>query len=83
MFDSPDYPKSLSEDQFELWMEQGRSSPLSYAYLLIIWNELDQEYFPVFAEERNAIEEYGKYGISVDNQVLVAAYDLYSQTRVA
>lgn len=83
MFDSPDYPKSLSEDQFELWMEKGRNSPLSYSYLLIIWSELDEDYYPVFAEEREAIEEFGRYGISAENQVLVAAYDLFSQTRIA
>lgn len=83
MFDSPDYPKSLSEDQFELWMEKGRSSPLSYSFLLIVWSELDEDYYPVFAEGREVIEEFGRYGLSADNQVLVAAYDLFSQTRVA
>ena len=82
MFDSPDYPKSLDEALFDTWLEAGRASRIPYAYLLIIWDEIEGKYIPVFAENRANIEDYEKYGNSPARQVLVAAYDLYSESRV-
>ncbi|TDQ19557.1 hypothetical protein DFQ04_1380 [Algoriphagus boseongensis] len=82
MFDSSDYPKSLKESQFEDWLETGRASKLSYAYLAIIWDELEGNYFPAFVENREDLEGYGRYGQSFERQTLVAAYDLYSESRV-
>jgi hypothetical protein len=83
MFDSPDFPKSLDEALFESWFEVGRVSKISYAYLFILWDEVEGKYFPVFAEHRSEINGFEKYGDSPVRQVLVAAYDLYSGSRVA
>lgn len=82
MFDSPDYPKSLSESLFESWFELGRSSRIAYAYLLIVWDEIEGKYFPVFVEKRSDIDSYEKYGKSPATQTLIAAYDLYSEGRI-
>ncbi|OOG76859.1 hypothetical protein [Algoriphagus sp. A40] len=82
MFDSPDFPRSLDEALFESWFEVGRESKIPYAYLLILWDEVEGKYFPVFAENRGEIQGYEKYGDSPVRQVLVAAYDLYSESRV-
>lgn len=82
MFDSPDYPKSLPESLFESWFDVGRSSKIPYSYLLIVWDEIEGRYIPVFAENRKEIEGFEKYGDSPARQLLVAAYDLYSESRV-
>lgn len=82
MFNSSEYPKPLNEVQFMDWLEKGRASKIPYEYLLIIWDELDQEYLPMYVEKRADLMSYEKYGTSPAQQVLVAAYDLYSESRV-
>ena len=82
MFDSPEYPKPLKESQFMAWLEKGRASKIPYEYLLIIWDDLEQKYLPIYVENRATIQDYEKYGTSPAQQLLVAAYDLYSETRV-
>lgn len=82
MFDSPDFPRSLDEAIFDSWLEMGRTSKLPYGYLLIIWDEIEEEYLPFFVETKSEIDDFEKYGESPARQLLVAAYDLYSESRV-
>lgn len=82
MFDSIEYPKSLDEAVFDSWLERGRASKIPYAYLLLIWDELDEKYLPVYVENRAEIEIFEKYGHSPVRQVMVAAYDIYSESRI-
>ena len=82
MFNSSEYPKPLDEDRFNSWLERGRVSKIPYEYLLVLWDDLEQEYLPVYVENRAAIQGYEKYGTSPAQQLLVAAYDLYSESRV-
>jgi hypothetical protein len=82
MFNSSEYPKPLDEGQFTSWLERGRASKIPYAYLLVLWDDLEQEYLPVYVENRSAIQSYEKYGTSPAQQLLVAAYDLFSESRV-
>lgn len=82
MFDGPNYPQTLDESLFDEWLEKGRAGKIPYAYLLVIWDELDGLYTPVYIEERSEIHKYARYGQAPDHQLLVAAYDLYSETRV-
>ncbi len=82
MFNSSEYPKPLEESLFNTWLEQGRASRIPYAYLLIIWDELEGEYLPVYVEKRADLMSYEKYGTSPAQQLLVAAYDLFSESRV-
>lgn len=82
MFNSSEYPKPLNEAQFMAWLEKGRASKIPYEYLLIIWDDLEQEYLPMYVENRGDLMSYEKYGTSPAQQVLVAAYDLYSESRV-
>ena len=82
MFNSSEYPKPLDEGQFTSWLERGRASKIPYAYLLVLWDDLEQEYLPVYVENRAAIQGYEKYGTSPAQQLLVAAYDLFSESRV-
>ncbi|UII35127.1 hypothetical protein LVD17_22640 [Fulvivirga ulvae] len=82
MFDGADFPKSLDEETFDTWLENGRQSKLSYHYLLIIWDELETDYQPVYVENRDQLNDYAKQKTLNSREVLVAAYDLYSESRV-
>ena len=79
MFEGRDFPKALDEDLFNLWLENGRSSKIRYNYLLIVWDEYEAAYQPVYAEHRDEIEPYKS---SVSRERLVAVYDLYSESRI-
>lgn len=82
MFETPDHPKSLDEELFDSWFEKGRDSKISYSYLLIIWDEFEENYFPVYLEEREEIAAYQSSEKVYVRQKLVAAYDLFSETRI-
>ena len=58
MFEGREYPKSLSEETFNQWLEKGRQSNLGYHYLLVVWNERDSAYQAVYAEKRNEIKDH-------------------------
>lgn len=78
MFESLHQNKSLDEDLFENWLEQGRESLLGYHYLLVIWNDLEAEYQPIYLSSRAELSDYK----GSQAEVPVAAYDLYSESRV-
>jgi len=82
MFEGPNYPQPLDESLLEEWLEKGRTSKIPYAYLVVIWDELDSLYAPVYVERRSELQKYARYGQAPDHQLLVAAYDLYSETKV-
>ena len=82
MFEGADYPQYLEESQFELWLERGRQSKISYEFLVVIWDEFDQKYIPAFLESR---AEFANYDINRNNmsqEQVVAIYDLYSESRL-
>ncbi len=81
MFESLGTGKSLDEDVFEAWLEKGRTSHLGYLYLLIVWHAGEEEFHPVFVGDREAIQQYS-HDIAGHEQ-LVAAYDLFSESRVS
>jgi hypothetical protein len=82
MFNGSDFPKSLDEEVFNLWLENGRQSKIGYNYLLIIWDGYESTYRPIYAEHRDEIGQYEPYQSSTGRESLVAAYDLYSESRV-
>jgi hypothetical protein len=79
MFDDPNFPKSLDEEVFNLWLEKGRTSKLGYNYLLVVWDEFESTYQPVYATNRDEFESYQQ---SVSTERLIAAYDLYSESKI-
>lgn len=83
MFDGSEFPQSLDEEVFATWLEEGRQSLLSYQYLLIIWDELDAAYQPVYVAARDEIQSYERNQQATGRESLIAAYDLYSESRVA
>lgn len=82
MFEGSDFPKSLDEEVFNRWLENGRLSKIRYNYLLIVWDGYESTYQPVYAEHRDEIDEYEPYKTSTGRESLVAAYNLYSESRV-
>jgi hypothetical protein len=80
MFEGRDYPKSLSEETFNEWLEKGRGSRMGYKYLLIIWDEFESAYRAVYSDDREAMNQYDRSPVSRER--LVAAYDLYSESRI-
>ncbi len=80
MFDGPGFPKSLDEEVFNAWLEKGRTSNMGYKYLLIIWDEYESTYQPIYAEHRDEISRYDRSPLSRER--LIAAYDLYSEGLV-
>ncbi len=81
MFDGSDFPKPLDEALFDEWLEKGRSSKISYRFLMIIWDELEGNYLPVYTENRDDLVKYAPYQTATVRESLVAAYDLYSESR--
>lgn len=79
MFEGPDFPKSLDEGVFNLWLENGRLAKIGYNYLLIVWDEYESAYRPVYIAHRNEIESYTT---SSGRERFIAAYDLYSESRI-
>jgi hypothetical protein len=83
MFDGSDFPKSLDEELFNRWLENGRQSKIGYNYLLVVWDEYESAYKPVYVEHRSMIADFEPYRIAVGRESLIAAYDLYSESRIA
>lgn len=79
MFEGQDYPKALDEETFNRWLEKGRLSKIGYSHLLIVWDDYESAYRPVYVSHRDEIEAYRKPG---SRERLVAAYDLYSESRI-
>ncbi len=82
MFDGASFPQPLEEDVFDAWIEKGRDSKIGYTYMLVVWDAYEAEYLPVYVEDRDKIKEFERYESSTGRESLVAAYDLYSETRV-
>lgn len=82
MFNGPDFPKPLDEEVFNLWLENGRQSKMGYNYLLIVWDGYESAYRPVYASHRDEIDHYEPYKTSVGRESLVAAYNLYSESKI-
>ncbi len=79
MFEGSDYPKGLDEEVFNQWLENGRLSKIGYHYLLIVWDDYESAYQPVYVGHRDEIESFQKHS---NRERFVAAYDLYSESRI-
>ncbi|EIM78531.1 hypothetical protein A3SI_03383 [Nitritalea halalkaliphila LW7] len=83
LFQSPDYPAPLSETRFHHWLEAGRASKMPYAYMAILWDELEGAYQVLYLEERKEVLALPRYNQSPERQTLIAAYDLYTEGKIA
>ena len=83
MFNGPDFPKALEENIFNDWLETGRQSKIAYSYLLVIWDSYDGEYRPIYAEKRDEIDQYDRYDAGSGRESLIAAYDLFSESKIS
>jgi hypothetical protein len=81
MFEGPGFPKSLDEEVFNLWLEKGRLSNIGHKYLLVVWDEYEAAYRPIYTAQREDIHQFDKSSSSRER--LVAAYDLYSESKIS
>ena len=79
MFDGPGFPKSLDEEVFNRWLEKGRQSKVGYHYLLIVWDEYESSYQPLYVANRDELQQHNTSG---SRERLIAAYDLYSESKI-
>jgi hypothetical protein len=79
MFEGRDYPKALDEEVFNSWLEKGRSSKIGYSHLVILWDDYESAYQPVYVSHRDEITKSQTPG---SRERFVAAYDLYSESRI-
>ncbi len=82
MFEGRDYPKSLDEDQFDSWLEEGRANPINYEYMLVIWDEFEGIYKAGYLENRSQLNGISIYGQDIAQETVIAVYDLYSESRL-
>ena len=80
MFEGPDYPKSLDEETFNRWLENGRLSKIGYTYLVIVWDDFEAAYQPDYTAHRDEIKTYKT---ARSRERFIAAYDLYSESRIS
>ena len=81
MFENLNFHSTLDEQRFEDWLEQGRASKIRYSYLVILWDEIEKNYRPVYLEERSELERYNDSSVSVGD-TFVAAYDLFTESKI-
>ena len=80
MFETLHYTKSLDEELFDSWLEDGRNQLIGYKYLMVMWHVMEEEFFPAYVESRKDFSEHlGNTG----QEELVAVYDLYSESRIS
>lgn len=80
MFENLNFGSGLSEDRFDEWLESGRQSKIRFHYIVILWDEIERDYRPVYIIERAELEKYKDYrGVG---EALVAVYDLYTESKI-
>ncbi|MCR9249291.1 MAG: hypothetical protein NXI20_02670 [bacterium] len=71
--------KSLDESVFDQWLEDGKNRMLGEQYMLVIWNELELEFSPMYVVNKSDINT--SLSASIHERIL-GAYDLYSGSRI-
>lgn len=79
MFEGPDFPKGLDEEVFNRWLADGRLNRIGHNYLLIVWDDYESAYQPIYLTHRDEIKAYQTSRIG---ERFVAVYDLYSESRI-
>lgn len=82
MFETLGFPKGLDESVFQKWLDKGRNSPLSVNYLIVKWNEMEEEFEPQYLEHKEQIKELSSEQKNYTNEKIVAVYDIYSESRI-
>lgn len=81
MFNNAAFPASLDEEKFHAWLEEGRKD-IRYRFMVVVWDSYDEMYKPVYVEDHEALYAFERYGSTPNREAMVAAYDLYSESKV-
>ncbi len=78
MFESKEFTKSLDEELFDAWLEEGRESKMGYAYMMVVWDMYDEKFKPLYVDKLEKVHQFPDSG----REKFVAAYDIYSHSKV-
>lgn len=81
MFENLKFPIPLEESRFDEWLVQGRASKIRYNYMVVLWDDSEKDYRPVYLVERADLERYVNDTNNVSS-VPVAGYDIYSESKI-
>ncbi len=81
MFDNLNFSAALDEQRFDDWLVQGRGSKIRFSYMVVLWDEIEKDYRPVYLSERSELNKYQENARTVSD-VVVAIYDLYTESKV-
>ena len=81
MFENLNFHASLEEDRFDSWLTKGRESKIRYDYLVVIWDEMEKDYRPIYLADRSELAKYQDDRSNISD-VFVAAYDLYTESKI-
>lgn len=68
----------LDEQIFEDWLEKGREDRFGFHYMIILWNEWDKAYKPMYTSSRNEALQYR----TDSRESVISVYDLFSESRI-
>lgn len=83
MFENAENTISLEEEVFDEWLEKGKESRIGYHYMLVVWNEFDSKYQPIYSESRDQMVTQVRVVNDSSTEALLAVYDLYSETKLS
>jgi len=79
MFGSMGFRKELDESIFEEWLEKGRNQLVGYKIMAVSWETIEEEFQHNYFFDKEQLNDFvNEKGTSV----FIAAYDLYSESRL-
>ncbi len=72
--------KPLNEDQFDRWLEDGRTHNLGYRLMMVVWSIWESDYHVVYAEDHEQMRSHIR-SMSLQEEMM-AIYDVYSESRI-
>ncbi len=81
MFENLHFSTPLNEERFDDWLVQGGESKIRYSHMIVLWDEMEKDYRPRYLTERAELTKY-QDNPSMVGDVMVAAYDLYTESKI-
>lgn len=79
MFGSRGFGKELDETIFEEWLEKGRNQLVGYKIMAVSWETTDEEFQHNYFFDKEQLNDFVNEN---STSVFIAAYDLYSESRL-
>lgn len=56
---------------------------MNYRFMVVVWDSYDKAYKPIYVEDHEALYQFERFGDTANREAMVAAYDIYSESKVA